>query len=106
MTARASILLVTAALVTALCIAPAVGATAGAAAAAGTSGGQVMVSVIIQSRIMSTFDDGGVLVRSNTPWQLSADLPGGERFVVTGDPTSGYYVALPDTAHSVEVCAR
>jgi len=104
--ARAATLLLAAALATGLCAAPAAGTTAGAGATTAISGGQVVVSVIIQSRITSTFDEGGVLIKSNTPWRVTADVPGDQRFELTGDSTSGYYVDLPDGAVAVEVCAR
>lgn len=96
---RATLLLTIATLVTVLCAVPAAGVTAAAP-------GQVTVTVTVRPTITTTFSDGGVLVRSSIPWQLSADVPGSDRVEVSGGPTSGSYIELPEAAYAIEVYAR
>lgn len=67
---------------------------------------QVAVSVTVAPALESTFTSDGVVVRSNVPWVVSASTAAGERMVVTGEPTGGEYVALPDAAGPIDVCAR
>lgn len=67
---------------------------------------QVAVRVTVQPVLESTFVDDGVIVRSNTPWTVSAELPSGDRVAIFGEPTDGEHVCLPDAAGAIEVCAR
>lgn len=69
-------------------------------------GGQVAVTVTVLPSLESTFAEGGVIVRSNVPWSVSADTVTGERLVILGEPTDGQYVALPGAVGAPEVCAR
>ena len=75
-------------------------------AAGAAAPGQVVVSFAIAPRFTSTFADGSVTVKSNAPWQVTADVPGGGRFVVVGGPTSGQKVDLPEGASGVAVLGQ
>lgn len=68
--------------------------------------GQVVVSITVLPTLECTFTADGVVVRSNVPWVVAAKTAAGDRIVVEGEPTAGQHVALPDTAGSIEVCAR
>jgi hypothetical protein len=95
------------ALATLLCLLAILLAEAVLAPAAGWSAtGSVQVTAVVGSKLNASFSDTGVTVKANVPWTVSADLPGGERFVVSGGPTAGYEVVLPEGAAGAEVCAR
>jgi hypothetical protein len=96
------------ALATLLCLVVAVLlADAMLAPAAGWSAtGTVQVTAVVGSKLNASFSDTGVTVKANVPWAVSADLPGGERLTVSGGPTAGYVVVLPEGATGAEVCAR
>ncbi|MCK8115757.1 hypothetical protein [Anaerosoma tenue] len=95
------------ALATLLCLLAVLLAEAVLAPAAGWSAtGSVQVTAVVGSKLDASFGDTGVTVKANVPWIVSADLPGGERFVVSGGPTAGYEVVLPEGATGAEVCAR
>jgi hypothetical protein len=90
-----------------LCLAAVLLAEAVLAPAAGWSAtGTVQVTAVVGSVLDASFGNTGVTVKANVPWTLSAYLPDGERFSVSGGATSGYEVVLPDGATGAEVCAR
>lgn len=68
--------------------------------------GTVQVTAVVHSKLVASFSDSGVTVKSNVPWIVSADLPGGERFIASGGPTAGHQVVLPEGAIGAEVYAR
>ncbi len=77
-----------------------------APAAGWSATGTVQVTAVVASRLNASFSDTGVTVKANIPWTVSGDLPGGERFTVSGGPTAGYEVVLPEGVMSAEVCAQ
>ncbi|MDO9556641.1 MAG: hypothetical protein Q7J82_03560 [Coriobacteriia bacterium] len=66
-------------------------------AVAAADSGTVNVSVHVGERIVLTPTADGVTVQANIPWQLVVDTTEGA-LTVTGEPTSGYRVELPETA--------
>lgn len=76
------------------------------AAAHAASAGTVSVNVSVGARLETTFTDTGVIVRSNAPWQLTADVPGEESIIILGGPVNGQSIALPENAEAVCVCIR
>ena len=68
--------------------------------------GRVAVSVTVLPTLRSTFEEGGVVISSNVPWSVSAKTADGERILITGEPTAGRYIALPESVGVPEVCAR
>lgn len=70
------------------------------------SAGTVTVSVSVGERLEATFTDTGVIVRSNAPWQLTADVPGEDPILITGGPVNGQNIVLPKNAEAVYVCTR
>lgn len=74
--------------------------------AAASSGASVSVGVTVRHALTVTFTDAGVLVSTNGPWTLSAELPGGDRFVTSGDAGARQLVVLPAGATAVDVFPR
>jgi len=68
--------------------------------------GTVQITAVVRTTLEVSFDEGQLTVRANTPWQVSALLPDGEQWTVSGGPTAGYDIAVPQGATGIEVCAR
>jgi hypothetical protein len=68
--------------------------------------GNVQVTAVVHSKLVVGFTDSGVTVKSNIPWIVSADLPGGDRFIASGGPTAGCEVVLPEGGTDAEVCVQ
>lgn len=67
--------------------------------------GVTQITATVRTTIDVDFADDHLVVKANTPWQVSADLPNGERWTASGGPTGGLQVVLPEGAAGVEVCA-
>lgn len=67
--------------------------------------GSVRVTAVVRPGIHVAFDDGHLTVSSNVPWEASAYLPDGEQWTVTGGPTAGHMIDLPEGATGAQVYA-
>ncbi|MHB1324044.1 MAG: hypothetical protein ACYCXZ_06840 [Coriobacteriia bacterium] len=67
-------------------------------------GATVTVTASVAPSLSATFTGPGVVVSANAPWQLTAEVPGGELHTVVGDPGLGQLVTLPEGAAFVDVC--
>ncbi|MHB1136645.1 MAG: hypothetical protein ACYCXR_09670 [Coriobacteriia bacterium] len=68
--------------------------------------GTVQITATVRSAMDVTFEADHLIVKANTPWQVSAITPDGEQWTVSGGPTGGYEVVLPEGATGVQVSAR
>lgn len=92
--------------IVALCLIAIVLFADAAVARAASATGSVQITATVTSRIDVSFDDDRLTVRSNIPWQVSAYSPDGERWLVSGGPTAGSELAVPEGTTGVEVCTR
>lgn len=67
--------------------------------------GTVQVTATVRSAISVSFEADHLTVKANTPWQVSAITPEGEQWTVSGGPTGGYDVVLPEGATGAQVSA-
>lgn len=67
--------------------------------------GAVRVDVSVRSGMAIGVDDGRLTVRSNIPWEASARLPDGRWWAISGGPTSGHSVELPEGSTEIQVYA-
>lgn len=75
-------------------------------AAVASPGPSVSVSVTVRRALTVTFAESGVLVSANGPWTLTAEVPGDDPFVVSGDACADRLIVVPEGAAAVDVYLR
>lgn len=72
----------------------------------GAHGVTATVSVRVNPAVSATFSDDGVVIRANTGWRVeAASEDGASPVTVTGGPTSGSFIPLPNGAAVLSVVA-